>query len=68
MLRRRRVFDLDAELRGVSRVEQAVAFLALLELRRSDEVSLEQAAAFGPIRVRRSEEGRAQWTEIARSA
>jgi segregation and condensation protein A len=69
VLRRRRVFDLDAEVAGMSRVEQAVAFLALLELRRSEEVSLEQAAPFAPIRVRRAEdERRVEWTGIARSA
>jgi segregation and condensation protein A len=69
VLRRRRVFDLDAELAGMSRVEQAVAFLALLELRRSEEVSLEQAAPFAPIRVRRAEEERrVEWTVTARSA
>ena len=34
VLRRRRVFDFDGEVAGLSRVEQAVAFLALLELRR----------------------------------
>jgi segregation and condensation protein A len=70
VLRRRRVFDLDAELEGMSRIEQAVAFLALLELRRSEEVSLEQAAPFAAIRVRRGsvEEGGVEWTEIARSA
>ena len=70
VLRRRSVFDLDAELEGMTRVEQAVAFLALLELRRSDEVSLEQAAPFAAIRVRRRAEGerRVGWTEIARSA
>jgi chromatin segregation and condensation protein Rec8/ScpA/Scc1 (kleisin family) len=67
------VFDLDAEVVGMSRVEQAVAFLALLELRRSGEVSLEQAAAFAPIRVRREAEARVEergpeWTGIARSA
>jgi segregation and condensation protein A len=69
VLRRRRVFDLDAEVEGMSRIEQAVAFLALLELRRGGEVALEQAAPFAPIRVRRaaaSEERREQW--IARSA
>src|SRR6187200_711473 len=43
VLRRRRVFDLDAEVEGMSRIEQAVAFLALLELRRGGEVALEQA-------------------------
>jgi segregation and condensation protein A len=69
VLRRRRRFDLDAEVEGLSRIEQAVAFLALLELRRADEVLLEQAAPFAPIRVQRAEavEERSQeW--IARSA
>jgi segregation and condensation protein A len=70
VLRRRRVFDLDAEVEGMSRIEQAVAFLALLELRRGGEVALEQAAPFAPIRVSRgavsNEEGRQEW--IARSA
>jgi segregation and condensation protein A len=69
VLRRRRRFDLDAEVEGFSRIEQAVAFLALLELRRSGEISLEQAAPFAPIRVQRAEavEERSQeW--IARSA
>jgi segregation and condensation protein A len=54
VLSRRRVFDLDAEVEGMSRIEQAVAFLALLELRRGGEVALEQAAPFAPIRVRRA--------------
>ena len=65
VLSRRRVFDLDAEVVGMSRIEQAVAFLALLELRRGEEVALEQAAPFAPIRVRRaapaSEERRPEW-------
>jgi segregation and condensation protein A len=52
VLRRRRVFDLDEELDGMPRIDQAVAFLALLELRRSGEVGLEQAAPFARIRVR----------------
>jgi segregation and condensation protein A len=71
VLGRRRVFDLDAELDGMTRIEQAVAFLAVLELRRSGEAALEQAAPFAPIRVRRSgshEERRPAWTETARSA
>ena len=71
LLGRRRVFDVDTELNGLSRVEQAVAFLALLELRRSGEVALEQAAPFAPIRVRLAEvdvERRPEWTGIARSA
>ena len=36
------------------RVEQAVAFLALLELRKAGEIALDQAAPFAPIRVSRS--------------
>jgi segregation and condensation protein A len=66
VLRRRRRFDFDAEVDGMSRVEQAVAFLALLELRRSGEVALSQAAPFAPIRVARAEERRELWS--ARSA
>jgi segregation and condensation protein A len=71
VLRSRRVFDLDAEVEGMSRIEQAVAFLALLELRRVGEAALEQAAPFAPIRVRRTAgdaERRPEWTGIARSA
>jgi segregation and condensation protein A len=63
VLRRRTVFDFDGEVAGLSRVEQAVAFLALLELRKSGEVSLAQAAPFAPIRVTRPEKERIpQWT------
>lgn len=54
LLARRRALDFDAEVAGLSRVEQAVAFLALLELRKSDEILLSQAAPFAPIRVTRS--------------
>jgi segregation and condensation protein A len=67
LLRRRSRFDFDAEVDGLSRVEQAVAFLALLELARAGEVTLAQGAPFAPIRVGRSAvERRASW--IARSA
>jgi segregation and condensation protein A len=68
LLSRRSRFDFDHEVVGLSRVEQAVAFLALLELRRADEISLEQAAPFAPIRVSRAvrEEEVAAWS--ARSA
>ncbi len=68
LLARRSRFDFDAEVGGLSRVEQAVAFLALLELRRSGEVSLEQARPFAPIRVGRAarEEKEVAWS--ARSA
>ena len=53
LLARRSVFDFDAELAGLSRAEQAIAFLALLDLRRSDEIKISQAAPFAPIRVSR---------------
>ena len=48
LLSRRRVFDFDSEVVGLSRVEQAVAFLALLELRKAGEIALGQAAPFAP--------------------
>jgi segregation and condensation protein A len=67
LLRRRRRFDFESEVSGLSRVEQAVAFLALLELRKSEEIELDQAAPFAPIRVSRPDgERSSQW--IARSA
>jgi segregation and condensation protein A len=75
LLRRRRRFDFDGEVEGLSRVEQAVAFLALLELRKAGEIRIEQAAPFAPIRVSRfaeegvtaaPEEGESPWN--ARSA
>jgi segregation and condensation protein A len=56
VLRRRSRFDFDAEVDGLTRIEQAVAFLALLDLRRAGEVSIDQAFAFAPIRVARAEE------------
>ena len=58
VLRRRSRFDFESEVRGLSRVEQAVAFLALLDLRRSGEVAIEQAQPFAPIRVLKREENR----------
>jgi chromatin segregation and condensation protein Rec8/ScpA/Scc1 (kleisin family) len=67
VLRRRRRVDFEQEVQGLSRVEQAVAFLALLELRKSGEVELDQAAPFAPIRISGTDvEGESSW--IARSA
>ena len=63
LLSRRRRFDFDAEVVGLSRVEQAVAFLALLDLRRSGEIAIEQAAPFAPIRISRADaEESLSWT------
>jgi segregation and condensation protein A len=67
LLVRRKLFDFDAEVGTLSRVEQAVALLALLELRKAGEIGLSQAAPFAPIRVSRSTDERIPaWT--ARSA
>src|SRR5919197_2210797 len=51
VLRRRRRFVFDREVESLSRVEQAVAFLALLELRKAGEAALGQSAPFEPITV-----------------
>ena len=60
---------LDAELEGMSRLEQAAAFLAVLELRKAGDVRLEQAAPFAAIRVSRPESERSStWRTAARSA
>jgi segregation and condensation protein A len=70
MLRRRRRFDFEREVGDLPRIEQAVAFLALLELRKAGEIVIEQAAPFAPIRVARAgeegvpaahEEGESSW-------
>jgi segregation and condensation protein A len=55
LLRRRSRFDFDQEVQGLSRVEVAVAFLALLELRKQDEIAIAQAAPFAPIRISRAD-------------
>jgi segregation and condensation protein A len=51
VLGRRRQFVFDREVDTLSRVEQAVAFLALLELRKAGEIKLGQPAPFEPITV-----------------
>jgi segregation and condensation protein A len=69
LLQRRSRFDFDREIGELTRLEQASAFLAVLELRRAGELTLEQAAPFAPIRVMRDtqennaqEERTAAWT------
>jgi segregation and condensation protein A len=69
LLRRRSRFDFETEVGEMTRLEQASAFLAVLELRRAGELSIEQAAPFAPIRITRlaqenndQEERTAQWT------
>ena len=51
LLRGRRRFSFDREVDGLTRPEQIVAFLALLELRKADEVAVGQAGPFDPITV-----------------
>jgi segregation and condensation protein A len=68
LLRRRQRVDFDAEVAGLSRVEVAVAFLALLELRKSGEIALDQAAPFAPIRISRPDVEREDSEWIVRSA
>ncbi len=51
VLRSRRRFDFDEETGELSRIEQAVAFLALLELRKAGEIRMGQPAPFEPITV-----------------
>jgi segregation and condensation protein A len=69
LLRRRSRFDFETEVKELTRLEQASAFLALLELCRAGELALEQAAPFAPIRVARTvqdntvqDERTAPWT------
>jgi len=63
LLRRRSRFDFDQEVEGMSRVEIAVAFLALLELRKQNELAIAQAAPFAPIRISRADAERSlSWT------
>ena len=51
LLRSRGRFAFDREVEGLSRVEQIVGFIALLELRKRDEVRIGQAGPFEPITV-----------------
>jgi segregation and condensation protein A len=51
VLRRRGRFVFDKEVERLPRVEQAVAFLALLELRKAGEIAIGQAAPFEEITV-----------------
>jgi segregation and condensation protein A len=55
LLRRRARADFDQEVAGLTRAEIAVAFLALLELRKQNELVLSQSAPFAPIRISRPE-------------
>ena len=63
LLGRRARFDFDQEVEGLSRIEVAVAFLALLELRKQNEIAIAQSAPFAPIRISRADAERSlSWT------
>ena len=64
LLSRRARFDFDTEVQGMTRVEQAVAFLALLELRKAEEIEFSQAEPFAPIRVRRNEAAKPERRQV----
>jgi segregation and condensation protein A len=63
LLRRRSRLDFDQETAELSRVEVAVAFLAVLELAKAREIAVAQAGPFASIRISRpSAERSLQWT------
>ena len=55
VLRQRRRFSLDEAVEGLTRLDQAVAFVAALELCKNGHVELAQEERFGPITVTRRE-------------
>jgi segregation and condensation protein A len=66
LLRRRSRFDFEQEVGELTRVELAVAFLALLDLRRAGEITIEQSAPFAPIRIARAPGSNAEKENDAR--
>src|SRR4029079_7040029 len=66
LLLRRSRFDFDHEVAGLSRVEVAVAFLALLELRKQNELAIAAAAPVDPIRISRADAERSlSWNTVS---
>jgi segregation and condensation protein A len=55
VLRQKRAFSLDEAVDGLTRLDQAVAFVAALELCKAGHVQLAQDDRFGPITVTRRE-------------
>jgi segregation and condensation protein A len=55
VLHKRRTFTLDEAVEGLTRLDQAVAFVAALELCKNGQVELRQDERFGPITVQRLE-------------
>jgi segregation and condensation protein A len=55
VLRQRRKFSLDEAVEGLTRLDQAVAFVAALELCKNGHVELSQDERFGPITVTQRE-------------
>lgn len=69
MLRSRRRFRFEEAVDGLSRLDQAVAFVAALELCKNGHLQLQQSEPFGPIEVCEREESAAgQGGEVADAA
>lgn len=68
VLRQRRTFSLDEAVEGLTRLDQAVAFVAALELCKAGEVHLSQDDRFGPITVTQREAGAVDGSEAAGAA
>lgn len=59
IMRARRSFRFEEEVEGLSRLDQAVAFVAVLELCKRGEATVNQPEPFGTITVSAIEQGRA---------
>lgn len=68
VLRQRRTFQLEEAIEGLSRLDQAVAFVAALELCKAGHVELVQEQRFGPITVSRMEAAASGTDELAGDA
>jgi segregation and condensation protein A len=67
-LRQKRSFSLDEAVQGLTRLDQAVAFVAALELCKAGHVTLAQDDRFGPITVERREAAAVDGNEDAAGA
>jgi segregation and condensation protein A len=68
VLRQRRSFNLDEAVEGLTRLDQAVAFVAALELCKAGHVQLAQEDRFGPITVTQREAAQVDGDEAATDA
>lgn len=64
-IRQRRTFALEETFEGLNRLDQAVAFIAALELCKNGHIELHQESRFGPIMVSRNEGSAQENGEVA---